>query len=391
MLIAGLNYNSNLGLAFAFFMVKRGAGRHASLPSKSARALSVDAATSKPTLSPGADAAFSISSLETNRTVDRCDIEIRLPSPNASAEPGRSHQKRRYRHVMNEVLADHRGRVEQRGLVPPGTQFELRNGLSLRLVSRLDVCSRRRSPSYVAPRAARRAAAAVAASTEREKERQCARKRAATRTSPACARMRPVMPLKHMAWKVLARGGDAGRAQHTPDPGRAQPEWLEWSSLEGTWTAEARLSQLCRWILECESAYQRPYMVCGCRASTFGPATRGRPSHRNACGPWPLTPRPRRDEARAVPHRPRSVSYPRAGNGIVRLPGARIGRTRHIAADLGCSPNGVRDRRDPLEPGGARLRRTAAKRHRHPCCALVDLAVSRSRMLFLQLRTFNGL
>ncbi len=66
----------------------------------------------------------------------------------------------------------------------------------------------------------------------------------------------PGVPLKHMAWKVLARGGDAAVRSYTDMA--AQPEWLEWSALEGL-EIEARLSQLCRWVLQSEAGYRRPY------------------------------------------------------------------------------------------------------------------------------------
>jgi uncharacterized protein (DUF58 family) len=84
------------------------------------------------------------------------------------------------------------------------------------------------------------------------------------------------VPLKHMAWKVLARGGEPAVRSYT-DPA-AQPEWLDWSALEGL-EVEARLSQLCRWILDSETA-QNPY---GLRI----PGTEITPArgaqHRSAC------------------------------------------------------------------------------------------------------------
>src|SRR3984885_2817646 len=48
----------------------------------------------------------------------------------------------------------------------------------------------------------------------------------------------PRVPLKHMAWKVLARGGEAAAQSYTSLA--SQPDWLEWSSLEGQET-EMRL------------------------------------------------------------------------------------------------------------------------------------------------------
>jgi len=61
----------------------------------------------------------------------------------------------------------------------------------------------------------------------------------------------PGIALKHMAWKVLARGGEAAVQSYTSLA--SQPDWLEWSSLEGQET-EMRLSQLCLWVLESDAA-----------------------------------------------------------------------------------------------------------------------------------------
>ena len=84
------------------------------------------------------------------------------------------------------------------------------------------------------------------------------------------------VPLKHMAWKVLARGGEPAVRSYTAPA--AAPEWLEWTMLAGL-DAEARLSQLCRWVLDCEA-----------RGGAYGlrlpevqiPAAQG-PEHRTAC------------------------------------------------------------------------------------------------------------
>jgi len=111
----------------------------------------------------------------------------------------------------------------------------------------------------------------------------------------------PGIPLKHMAWKVLARGGEPAVRSYT---GLAvQPEWLEWAAL-GRLDEEARLSQLCRWVLEAESA-QRAY---GLRlpGTEIRPA-RG-PAHRSAC-------------LRAL------AAYP-AGMGAARMGAARMGAAR---------------------------------------------------------------
>jgi uncharacterized protein (DUF58 family) len=65
---------------------------------------------------------------------------------------------------------------------------------------------------------------------------------------------RPGDPLKHMAWKTLARRGEPMVRSYV-DP-RAANEWLEWSALTGL-NPEERLSQLCRWVLESGTAQRR--------------------------------------------------------------------------------------------------------------------------------------
>ena len=64
----------------------------------------------------------------------------------------------------------------------------------------------------------------------------------------------PGMPIKHMAWKVLARGGEAEIRRYTGETQNS--EWLEWDALPGL-SVEARLSQLCRWLVAHDS--NRPY------------------------------------------------------------------------------------------------------------------------------------
>ncbi len=96
------------------------------------------------------------------------------------------------------------------------------------------------------------------------------------RISAGLRAYQPGVPLKHMAWKVLARGGEPAVRSYSSLA--AQPEWLEWSLLEGLDT-EARLSQLCLWVLESEAA-QRPY---GLRLPGVEIAPSGGAAHRFAC------------------------------------------------------------------------------------------------------------
>jgi uncharacterized protein (DUF58 family) len=84
------------------------------------------------------------------------------------------------------------------------------------------------------------------------------------------------VPLKHMAWKVLARGAEPAVRSYTALA--AEPEWLDWAALHPL-GAEARLSQLCRWVLSSEAA-QRPY---GLRIPGTEIAPSRGEAHRSAC------------------------------------------------------------------------------------------------------------
>jgi uncharacterized protein (DUF58 family) len=86
----------------------------------------------------------------------------------------------------------------------------------------------------------------------------------------------PGTPLKHMAWKVLARGGEAAVRNYTGFA--ADPEWLEWSAVQGQDT-ESRLAQLCRWVLDAAEA-RKSY---GLRLPGLELAPTGGFGHRLAC------------------------------------------------------------------------------------------------------------
>ena len=66
---------------------------------------------------------------------------------------------------------------------------------------------------------------------------------------------RPGDALKHMAWKVIARGQDAAVRQYSTP--RARADWLDYAALSGL-DAPARLRQLCRWIVD-RDARGQPY------------------------------------------------------------------------------------------------------------------------------------
>ncbi len=64
----------------------------------------------------------------------------------------------------------------------------------------------------------------------------------------------PGIPLKQMAWKVLARSDSPMVRSYTSAAGA--PLWLDWFALKNL-SAEERLSQLCLWVIESEAARRR--------------------------------------------------------------------------------------------------------------------------------------
>jgi uncharacterized protein (DUF58 family) len=244
MLVACLNYNSNLALGFAFFMVSLVlvAMHHCH---RNLLALGVDATLEVDAFA-GGDAAFCFM-LRNDSALDRCDIEVRVDTGNGTgaAEATRSVGTQSYEQVMLPVPVARRG-------VSRWSQFELRTRFPFGWF-RAWTYVQASLTAFVAPRPsgdrplpAAGAAAGRSLRSEARGDEDFAGLRAYT----------PGVPLKHMAWKVLARGGEAAVRVYT-DFG-AHPEWLEWSALEGLDT-EARLSQLCRWVLECEAASLKPY------------------------------------------------------------------------------------------------------------------------------------
>jgi uncharacterized protein (DUF58 family) len=246
MLIAALNYNSNLGLAFAFFMASLVlvAMHHCH---RNLLGLAIDASLEVDAFA-GADANFQFM-LHNESAVERRDIEVRMAAPaDAGAEPAeatRSIGGETYEQVAVAVAMSRRG-------VSRWNQFELRTTHPFGWF-RAWTYAQAPLTAFVAPRPSgeRPLPSAVAAAGPAA--------RAELRGDEEFAGLRtyaPGMPLKHMAWKVLARGGEPAVRVYS-DLG-AQPEWLEWSALDGLDT-ETRLSQLCRWVLRCEAGHPRPY------------------------------------------------------------------------------------------------------------------------------------
>jgi uncharacterized protein (DUF58 family) len=236
MLIAGLNYNSNLGLAFAFLMVSIAlvTMHHCN---RNLLGLQVDVTTEVDAFA-GREASFEFV-LRNDSNVDRRDIEIRC----LTAHGIRSVAARSSESVPVAVP------VPQRG-VTRLSQFELRTRYPFGWFHAWTYVQGSLT-AYVAPspRGTRTPPAVGGLGSATRSE---------TRGDEDFAGLRayePGVPLKHMAWKVLARGGEAAVRSYTNLA--AQPEWLEWSSLADQDT-ETRLSQLCLWVLESDAA-QRVY------------------------------------------------------------------------------------------------------------------------------------
>jgi uncharacterized protein (DUF58 family) len=236
MLIAGLNYNSNLGLAFAFLMVSIAlvAMHHCN---RNLMGLQVDVTTEVDAFA-GREASFEFV-LQNDSNVDRRDVEVCCLSTTGICTVAAKSSE-----TVAVALP-----VPQRGVIR-FSQFVLRTRHPLGWFQAWTYVQGSLT-AYVAPSPqGNRTLPAV--------EGVGSASRSEARGDEDFAGLRayePGVPLKHMAWKVLARGGEAAVRSYSSLA--AQPEWLEWSSLEGQDT-ETRLSQLCQWVLESEAA-QRVY------------------------------------------------------------------------------------------------------------------------------------
>jgi uncharacterized protein (DUF58 family) len=257
MLIAGLNYNNNLALAFAFLMSSMAlvTMHHCN---RNMLRLSVDA-TPEVDAFAGREAMFEFE-LRNASNVDRRDIEIRCMKAvgMGSVAAGESETV--------EVIAP----VVRRG-VTRIDQFELRTRYPFGwFYSWTYVQGSITVYAAPAPAGTRTLPSAGAKGGGSHSE---------VRGDEDFSGLRayePGVPLKHMAWKVLARGGEAAVRSYSSLA--AQPEWLDWSALDGM-DMEARLSQLCLWVLESDSA-QRPY---GLRIPGQEIAPSGGAAHRYTC------------------------------------------------------------------------------------------------------------
>ena len=257
MMIAGLNYNSNLGLAFAFLMVSVAlvTMHHCN---RNLLGLQVDVTTEVDAFA-GREASFEFV-LRNDSNVERRDVEICC----MAAAGMRSVAAKSSESVPVAVPVPQRGmsRIDQ---------FELRTRYPFGWFHAWTYVQGSLT-AYVAPSPhGNRTLPAVGGvgSVSRSEVR-------GDEDFAGLRAYEPGVPLKHMAWKVLARGGEAAVQSFTSLA--SQPEWLEWSSLEGQDT-ETRLSQLCLWVLESDAAQR----VFGLRIPGKEiPPARGA-AHRFAC------------------------------------------------------------------------------------------------------------
>jgi uncharacterized protein (DUF58 family) len=257
MLVAGLNYNSNLALAFAFLLSSMAlvTMHHCN---RNMLRLSVDATIEVDAFA-GREAKLEFE-LRNGSSLDRRDIEVRClkASGMGSVAAGDS-----------ETIAVN-APVAQRGITRI-KQFEMRTRYPFGWFHSWTYVQGSIT-IYVAP-------APVGNLSLPSGAAQGAGSHSDARGDEDFAGLRayaPGMPLKHMAWKVLARGGEPVVRSYSSLA--AQPEWLEWSALS-TLGTEARLSQLCLWVLESDAA-QRPY---GLRLPGKEIAPSGGAAHRFAC------------------------------------------------------------------------------------------------------------
>ena len=237
MLAAALNYNSNLGLAFAFLLISVAlvAMHHCN---RNLLGLVVDASSESDALAGGcADFQFV---LRNDSGLDRHDIEVRCTD---EASAFQSVPARSQRALCVGLPVARRGITRLR-------RFELRTRHPFAWF---------RAWTYV--QAPLTAYAAPAPHGERQLQsvggrsgESGASERRGDEDFDGLRAYQSGVPLKHMAWKVLARGGEpAVRSYSAP---AVDPEWLDWAALEGL-DDEARLSQLCGWVLAADAQRRR--------------------------------------------------------------------------------------------------------------------------------------
>jgi uncharacterized protein (DUF58 family) len=259
MLLAGLNYNSNLGLVFGFLMASMAmvTMHHCH---RNLLGLSVDLRRQSDGFA-GASADIDFL-LRNDSGADRYDIEIRCLSAAQTTAIAAGAER------MAAVALP----TPVRGLITL-TQCELRTSYPLGWF-RAWTYVHAPVAVYVAPRPQGSRSLPPAAAAPGGANVMTGRR--GDEDFAGLGPYTPGIPLKHMAWKTLARGGEPAVRNYLDTAG--SPQWLDWSML-GDMPREARLSQLCRWVLDYEAA-RKSY---GLRLPELELAPDHGPAHREAC------------------------------------------------------------------------------------------------------------
>jgi uncharacterized protein (DUF58 family) len=279
MLAAGFNYGSNLALGFAFLMASLAlvCMHHCH---RNLLGLEFDAGATADAFA--GEAALIECTLRNPAGVARWDLEIRCGDPaEARSAPGGS--------VAGGAAAPLEGlatgSVAARGTAALAVSMPT-PGRGVYRLQRVQLATRHpfgwfRAWTYVqapltifvapVPRGAR-----LGASPSGQRGATASAELAGDEDFAGLRLYAPGLALKHMAWKVLARGREPSVRHYTA--AAAEPQWLDWFRLEGL-ASEPRLSQLCRWVLDA-SAMQRIY---GLRLPSVEIAPDSGPRHRLAC------------------------------------------------------------------------------------------------------------
>jgi uncharacterized protein (DUF58 family) len=259
MLLAGLNYNSNLGLVFGFLMASMAmvTMHHCH---RNLLGLGVDLRREADGVAGGAAEIECL--LRNDSGADRFDIEIRCLCARQLTAVKAGAQR-----AAGVALA-----TPTRGVLTVA-QCELRTSYPLGWF-RAWTYVHAPVTVYVAPRPRGNRSLPPAAAASGSANRMTARR--GEEDFAGLGPYTPGIPLKHMAWKTLAHGGEAAVRNYLDSAG--SPQWLDWQSLADM-PQEARLSQLCRWVLDAEAAGRR----YGLRLPGTELAPDQGPAHREAC------------------------------------------------------------------------------------------------------------
>jgi uncharacterized protein (DUF58 family) len=237
MLIAGLNYNSNLGLGFAFLMISIAlVGMHHC--NRNLLRLTVDAAAETDGFA-GGWGEFRIT-LRNDSGLERYDVEVRI----GDAAPAMQTVPAQGECAMSVAVP-----LARRG-VARFDRFELRTRHPFGWFSAWTYVQAPLT-AFAAPEPRGERALRAAAGTAGD---QMSSEPRGDEDFDGLRSYEAGVPLKHMAWKVLARGGEPAVRSYSALA--AAPEWLDWEWLADLDTEE-RLSQLCRWVLAGDAARHR--------------------------------------------------------------------------------------------------------------------------------------